>query len=101
MFFIQSGFRCGRGILNSDLEKWYTGNWDFIQLTKKNFLKKAADCATFAGPFAELLGVNPQPLMTCSQSLATMLLNSASERLDAARILSTFLEARDAYTRST
>ena len=100
MFFIQIGFRCGRRILSSDLKKWYTGDWDSIQIAKRRFLTKATDCATFAGPFAESLGVNPQPLMTCSQSLAKMLLNSASERLDAALILSTLLEARDAYTRS-
>ena len=100
MFFIQIGFRCGRRILNPDLEKWYTGDWNSIRIAKKNFLTTATDCATFAGVFAESLGVNPQPLMTCSQSLTKMLLNSASERLDAALILSTLLEARDAYTRS-
>ena len=31
IFFIQNGFRCGRRILNSDLKKWYTGDWKSIK----------------------------------------------------------------------
>ena len=98
IFFIQSGFRCGRRVLDSDLEKWYIRDWDSIRTAKQRFLKMNGNSASNnAGQFAESLGVDPQPLMACSQSLATMLLNSKSEQLDATRILSALQGARDAY----
>ena len=97
IFFIQSGFRYGRRILNSDLEKWYVGHWESIAVAKRRFLEKGRDCATFAGQFAESLGVDPRPLKACSQLLVQMILNSEAEPLDAVRIISTLQKARDAY----
>jgi hypothetical protein len=92
-FFILSGFHCGQRVLNSGLELWYTGGWKSIKKMKQGFLEECDDCAAFAGQFTELLGVDPQPLMVCSQLLVKMLLNSASEQLDAVRILSALQEA--------
>jgi hypothetical protein len=100
IFFILSGFRSGRRIISPDLEKWYTGEWETIEDAKHRFLEKGKDCPTFAGQFAESLGVDPQPLMACSQLLAEMLINSKSEQLDAARILSTLQDTRDAYAKN-
>ena len=99
IFFIQSGFRYGRRVLNSDLEKWYVGDWESIGMDKRKFLTKATDCAAFAGQFAESLGVEPQPLMACSQLLALMLLPE-SEQLDAVHIASALQTAQDAYAKN-
>ncbi len=44
-----SGFRHGRRIVNSDLEKWYTGDWKSIENAKQCFLEEEMDCAAFAG----------------------------------------------------
>ena len=95
IFFIQSGFRCGRRVLNSDLEKWYVGDWGSIEDAKYRFLEQGTDNA--AGHFAESLGVDPQPLKDCSKLLAEMLINSESEQLDAVHILSTLHAARNTY----
>ena len=100
IFFIQSGFRCGRRILNSDLENWYVGDWGSIEMAKQRFLKMGGKYTTLAGQFAESLGVHPQPLVDCSELLADMLRRSKSERLDATRILSALQGARDAYAKN-
>src|ERR1700733_4332309 len=94
-FFILSGFRCGRRIVNSELEKWYTGNWKAIVNAKKSFIEPDNDHSESAGQFAQSLGVDPEPLMACSQLLARMLADS--KNLDAVHLLSTLQEARDAY----
>jgi len=94
-FFILSGFRCGRRIVNSNLEKWYTGTWEFIEDAKNRFLKAEQNRAESAGQFAQSLGVDPQPLAVCSRLLAGMLIDS--EQLDAARLLSALQETRDVY----
>ena len=96
IFFILAGFRCGRRIVNPTLEKWYTGDWDSIQGVKRRFLEGVED-ATFAGEFAGSLGVNPQPLMACSQLLAKLLLNCEFKQLDAVRIRSILQDTIDAY----
>src|SRR3984885_4977069 len=95
IFFILSGFRCGRRIVNSELEKWYTGNWKAIVNAKKSFIEPDNDHSESAGQFAQSLGVDPEPLMACSQLLARMLADS--KNLDAVHLLSTLQEARDAY----
>jgi hypothetical protein len=97
-FFILSGFRRGQRVLNPYLEKWYTGDWKSIEQTKKGFLEGSD--LTFAGRFAESLGVDPQPLTACSRLLSKMLLDSESEQLDAVRILSALQEARNAYAKN-
>ena len=100
ILFIQSGFRCGRRVLSSDLEKWYVGDWGSIETAKQRFVKMTgSNASNSAGQFAKSLGVDPQPLMACSQSLAMMLLNSESKQLDAALILSALQGARDAYAK--
>ena len=98
ILFIQSGFRYGRRILNPTLEKWYVGHWDSIDMAKRRFLEEGTDCATFAGQFAESLGVDPQPCIACSRLLAQMLLYP--ERLDAAYIISALQKAQDAYAKN-
>ena len=98
ILFILAGFRCGRRIINSYLEKWYTGDWHSIRNAKSHFLEKDVERPTFVGEFAQSFGVDPQPLVVCSELLAEMLLNCESKELDAVRILSTLQDARDAYT---
>ena len=94
-FFILSGFRCGRRFVNSDLEKWYTSTWEFIEDAKNRFLKAGQNRAESAGQFDQSLGVDPQPLAVYPQLLAGMLIDS--EQLDAAHLLSALQETRDAY----
>lgn len=96
VFFILSGFRCGRRIVNTDLEKWYVGDWDSIGDAKRRFRAECSNCPAFAGEFAKSLGVDPEPLMACSQSLAEMLVNP--EQLNAVCMLSALQEAQDAYS---
>jgi hypothetical protein len=94
IFFIMSGYRCGRRIVNPQLEKWYTGGWNSIKDAKKRFLDAENDDAVSARLFAESLGVDPQPLMHCSQLLAGML---DSRQPNAVRMLSILQETRDSY----
>jgi len=94
-FFILSGFRCGRRIVNAELEKWYTGNWKSIVNAKKGFIEPDNDHSESAGQFAQSLGADPEPLMACTQLLARMLAHS--KNLDADRLLFALQEARDAY----
>ena len=96
VLFIQTAFRSGRRIINSDVEKWYLGDWKLVIDGKGRFLKKAADDAMSAGQFAESLGVDPQPLKTCASALAVMLIDL--RQLDAERIFAVLQEALDAYT---
>ena len=95
IFFILCGFRRGRRIDNADLELWYTGSWKSIMEKKYTFLKDGTAPSEFAGKFAESLGVNPQPMQACSEALGDQL--SRPGTLDAARLLATLQEARDAY----
>lgn len=97
IFFILSGFRGGRRIVNRQLEKWYTGDWGSIISKKRNFLREEAQCAPSAAQFATSLGASPQPLIICFQQLVDMLGGAVSKQLDAARIRSVLQEALDAY----
>src|ERR1700733_4958893 len=99
IFFILSGFRCGRRIINTDLEKWYVGDWKSIENAKRGFLRQMRDGATFAGEFAESLGVDQQPLIAFSRSLANMLAHP--EQLRAAPIFSALQQAHDAYAKGS
>lgn len=99
VFFILSGFRCGRRVVNTDLEKWYVGDWKTVENAKRGFLRQVRDGGTFAGEFAESLGVDQQPLVAFSRSLANMLAHP--EQLRAAPIFSALQEARDAYAKGS
>jgi len=97
IFFILSGFRSGRRVVNPDLEKWYTGTWDSIEDAKLRFLEDNMERVTFAGEFATSLGANPQPLIVCARMLIKMLLDSESEQLHAPCMLQILQDAQNAY----
>jgi hypothetical protein len=94
-FFILGCFWRGRRILNPEVEQRYTGRWDSVEAAKGRFLDREGVRASHAAQFAKSLCVEPQPLITCSHLLAAMLKNP--QQLDAARMLCTLQDARDAY----